>query len=196
MAVGSDDRDFHVWSGGAGAGYAGWPRSTGGLVRSSACFWDFDRDGSLEVAVGSDDRKIHFWQLEGSLAADSLMAWPMYRHDAHRSGNSGFDTELPSPPARPRLAVSVYPNPFLGTVTFECAVAGAVAAGGGKRGSIWLYDVSGRRLAELSVNGAGDTLSLTWDGTNQAARKLPSGVYFYSAEVDGMERRGKVVLLK
>ncbi|UCF78736.1 MAG: S8 family serine peptidase [Candidatus Eiseniibacteriota bacterium] len=194
VAVGSDDRDLHLWSGAMGQAYAGWPRSTGGTVRSSPCFWDFDGDGSLEVAVGSGDRKIHFWNIPGSVAADSLLAWPMYRHDSHRSGNSGFEVELPAPPVRPSLAVNVYPNPFAGTVTFECLVEGAVADG--KRGVIRIYDVSGRRVGEIPVNGSGGTLNLTWDGINQAARKLASGVYFYSAEVDGLEKKGKVVFLK
>jgi len=196
VAVGSDDRDFHIWSGATGGPYGDWPRSTGGRVCSSPCFWDFDGDGLLEVAVGSGDRKVHFWQLTGSEAVDSLMAWPMYRHDAHRSGNSGFEIELPAPPVRPGLAVSAYPNPFIGTVTFECFVAGGVATTSGRRGIIRLYDVSGRRLAELPVRGSGNTLSLTWDGTNQAARKLASGVYFYTAEVDGLEKSGKVVFFR
>jgi subtilisin family serine protease len=196
VAVGSEDRNFHVWSGATAGAFAGWPRSTGGPISSSPCFWDFDGDGSLEVALGSGDQKVHFWQLTGSLAVDSLMAWSMYRHDAHRSGNSGFEIELPVPPSAPGLVVNVYPNPFAGTVTFECSVAGGVTQSGGKRGTVSLYDVSGRRLAELPVSGNGNTLSLNWNGTNQAARELASGVYFYAAEVDGLKSGGKVVFFR
>jgi subtilisin family serine protease/WD40 repeat protein len=194
VAVGSDDRDLHIWSS-SGAPFAGWPRSTGGAVKSSPCIWDFDEDGVLELAVGSDDTKLHFWEVAGSQAADSLMPWPMYRHDALRSGNSGSRVSSPLPEERPGLAVSAFPNPFVGTVTFECVVKGD-RVGSGERGRILLYDVTGRQVALLHARGEGRTLTLLWDGGNQYSRKLASGVYLYRADVDGLKASGKLVFFK
>jgi subtilisin family serine protease len=194
VAVGSDDRDLHIWSS-TGAPFAGWPRSTGGAIRSSPCVWDFDQDGFLELAVGSNDTKLHFWRLAGSQAVDSLMAWPMYRHDASRSGNSGFKVTVPSPPARRGLVVSAFPNPFVGGVTFECLVKGD-EVGSGERGKISLYDVTGRQVASIRVRGEGRTLTTSWGGGNEASRILASGVYLYKAEVDGLTAAGKLVFFK
>ncbi|MFH0778311.1 MAG: S8 family serine peptidase [Candidatus Eisenbacteria bacterium] len=196
VAVGSDDRDIHVWSYN-GTDYPGWPRSTGGAVRSSICLWDFDGDGLLEAAVGSSDKKLHYWQLAGSVAADSLMAWPMYRHDSYRSGNSGTTVESVAPAPRQSLAVNAYPNPFSGGVTFECLVTGSGAAlRTGHRGRIRIFDVRGGSVAELSVDGDGESLIVPWAAESEAARKAGSGVYFYEAQVDGFVRTGKVVFLR
>ena len=194
VAVGSDDRDLHIWSS-TGAPLAGWPRSTGGAVRSSPCIWDFDGDGFLELAVGSNDTKLHFWRLAGSQAVDSLMAWPMYRHDASRSGNSGFRVTLPSPPEKRGLVVSAFPNPFVGGVTFECLVRGD-EVGSGERGRISLYDVTGRQVASIRVLGEGRTLTASWGGGNEASRILASGVYLYKADIDGLTATGKLVFFK
>jgi subtilisin family serine protease len=194
VAVGSDDRNLHIWSS-SGTPFTGWPRSAGGAIRSSPCIWDFDEDGFLELAVGSNDKKLHLWRLAGSRAVDSLMAWPMYRHDAQRSGNSDFEVTLPTPPERAGLAVNAFPNPFVGGVTFECMVKGDVV-GSGERGRILVYDVTGRQVASVRVRGEGRTLTVSWDGGNEASRKPASGVYFYKAEVDGLKARGKLVFLK
>jgi subtilisin family serine protease len=194
VAVGSDDKDLHVWSS-TGAPFAGWPRSTGGAIKSSPCIWDFDGDGFLELTVGSNDTKLHFWKLTGSQAVDSLMAWPMYRHDASRSGNSGFEVTLPPPLEKPGLVVSAFPNPFVGGVTFECLVRGD-EVGSGERGRISLYDVTGRQVASIRVRGEGRTLTTLWGGGNEASRLLSSGVYLYKAEIDGRTAVGKLVFFK
>lgn len=296
VAVGSDDRDLHIWSS-SGTPFTGWPRSTGGAVKSSPCIWDFDSDGILELAVGSNDTKLHFWKLVGSQAVDSLMAWPMYRYDAQRRGNSAFEVQASvwpyvsvsapsggetvregsifniawvafSPagidsitiqfsvdggatfpytiasgqandssyawavPATysdsckvriiaydrssnnghddsdgvfsiipragvPSLAVSAYPNPFAGVVTFECRLGpGRSPLCCGERGKIRVYDVAGALVASLPVYGEGSSLTVSWDGGNESSRKLASGVYLYRADIDGLKARGKLVLFK
>ena len=296
VAVGSDDADLHVWTA-SGIPFAGWPRSTGGPVESSPCIWDFDADGMLEMAVGSNDTKLHFWELSNSPAVDSLLDWPMYRYDAQRRGNSGFQVQASAWPyilvtspnggerlvegssfnirwiayspagidsisilysldggssfpyviargeandsvyawtvpgvlsdsarvrvvaydrllksahddtdgffsVRPRisppaLAVTSFPNPFSGTVTFELALGSSQPLGCcGERGRIRIYDSKGALVATLPVAGDGATLRVSWEGQNNASRKLASGVYYYRAELDGLKKRGKIVFLR
>ena len=95
VAVGCDDGNLYVWSPSA-MPLIGWPRSTGGAVESSPCLDDFDGDGEFELVVGSDDGKVHFWNLTGSTAPDVIPGWPMYRHDAYRTGNTGLTVVTPT----------------------------------------------------------------------------------------------------
>ena len=198
VAVGCDDGDVYVWSSSALA-VAGWPRSTGGAVKSSPCLDDFDADGQFELVVGSDDGKVHFWNVAGSDAPDAVSGWPMYRHDASRTGNSGLKFVTQPGPAKAHLTVVASPNPFGGgaaAVTFNISVAGAREAPTDRRGRLLIYDVTGRAVAEIPVSGAGGELTATWDGGNDSSRKLGTGVYAYSAEIDGLRAEGKLVFLK
>jgi hypothetical protein len=52
----------------------GWPKTTGGRIRSSPAIGDIDGDGDLEIVVGSDDGYIHAWHHDGSLVS----GWPRY----------------------------------------------------------------------------------------------------------------------
>jgi WD40 repeat protein len=198
VAVGCDDGNLYVWSSDA-LPAAGWPRSTGGAVRSSPCLDDFDSDGEFELMVGSDDGKVHFWNLEGSNAPDPIPGWPMYRHDAGRSGNTGLTVEIPAPPAKPRVTVVASPNPFGGAshaVTFNISIAGAGETSADRRGTLLVFDVAGRAVAEIPLSGQGDELTATWDGGNDSSKKLSAGVYPYTLEVDGLKAEGKLVFLK
>jgi len=198
VTVGCDDGDVYVWSSSAVA-VAGWPRSTGGAVKSSPCLDDFDADGQFELVVGSDDGKVHFWNVVGSDAPDAVPGWPMYRHDAYRTGNSGLKFVTPPGPVKARLTVAAGPNPFGGgaaAVTFRISVAGAQETPSGRRGRLLIYDVAGRAVAEIPVSGAGGELTATWDGGNESSRKLGTGVYAYTAEIDGLKAEGKLVFLK
>ncbi|MBN1505131.1 MAG: S8 family serine peptidase [Candidatus Eisenbacteria bacterium] len=198
IAVGCDDGDMYVWTS-QGVPLAGWPRSTGAEIRSSPCLHDFDGDGEFELVVGSDDGKVHFWNLDGSSAPDQVAGWPMYRHDAYRTGNSGLTFVTPPRPVKPHLAVVASPNPFGGdaaAVTFNISIPGSSGASSGRRGAVLIFDVAGRVVAEIPVFGAGSQLSVTWDGGNGSSRKLGAGVYAYTAEIDGLKAEGKLVFLK
>ena len=198
VAVGCDDGNLYVWSS-YGLPAAGWPRSTGAAVKSSPCVDDFDSDGEFEMVVGSDDGKVHFWNLDGSDAPDPIPGWPMYRHDANRTGNTGLTVQIPTPPPKRHITVVASPNPFGGAssaVTFNISVVGASGTSAGRRGTLLIFDVAGRVVVEIPVFGQGDQLAATWDGGNDSSRKLGAGVYAYTLEVDGLKAEGKLVFLK
>jgi flagellar hook assembly protein FlgD len=77
------------------------------------------------------------------------------------------------------------PNPFRETITFDAA--GAVA----RDAKLEIYDVGGRRVAEIEQQGAGHFI---WDGKDLRGRSLPAGVYLYRLEKSSAT--GRVVLLR
>ncbi|NOZ63303.1 MAG: T9SS type A sorting domain-containing protein [Calditrichaeota bacterium] len=84
-----------------------------------------------------------------------------------------------------------YPNPFNSTTTIQFLLPSASSV------KLFIYDVSGRNLKRLAEgNFSGGLHSLSWNGTNQIGRALPSGVYFYKLITDfGTEAR-KLLLIK
>ncbi len=82
------------------------------------------------------------------------------------------------------------PNPFSASQHISLVVP--------KRAEVELvvFDLGGRRLRTLQsgVLDAG-AHGFTWDGRDDAGRRLPGGVYFYRARVDGVDAARRVVLL-
>ena len=87
--------------------------------------------------------------------------------------------------------LSVHPNPFRGSARIEYSLA---AKG---RVHLSVYNVSGQMVREL-VNGpqAPGRYSVFWDGLDQGAHPLPSGVYLYRLQVSGQSWVRKAVLLR
>jgi hypothetical protein len=94
---------------------------------------------------------------------DVIGAWPV--------GCAGRSSDAPDSPDAPRLALeTARPNPFTVFTRIRYALPeGASAA------HLAVYDAAGRRVRGLLAAGAGET---GWDGTDDAGRALPSGVYF------------------
>jgi hypothetical protein len=83
---------------------------------------------------------------------------------------AGAETDLPMPAA---MRLNVRPNPSQGEVVF--GLAGVVDGPAG----VEIFDAAGRLVrawddAASLARGSG----LTWDGRDEAAREVPSGVYF------------------
>jgi len=93
VVVGSTDYKVYAWHGN-GTAVAGWPQSTGFYVESSPAVADLDGDGDVEVVVGSCDHYVYAWTCD-TPTADRL-PWPMFRHDATRSGLYGGPPNLPA----------------------------------------------------------------------------------------------------
>jgi len=84
-----------------------------------------------------------------------------------------------------------FPNPFNPTT----AIRYDLASGGPVK--LRIYDAGGRLVRVLydGPQGAGSQ-SLTWDGRNDGAASVASGVYFYRLEAPGYEARDRMVLSK
>ncbi|HEX7880508.1 MAG TPA: FlgD immunoglobulin-like domain containing protein, partial [Candidatus Eisenbacteria bacterium] len=84
-------------------------------------------------------------------------------------------------PARPTLAQPVFPNPVRASASFRYTIGTDGAAGGMVPVSLTLHDVQGRvvrHLASADAQPAGD-YEVSWDGRDDAGRRLSSGVYYY-----------------
>ena len=83
---------------------------------------------------------------------------------------------------------SPVPNPFSGATRFDAVL--------GRSGQlrVEIAGVSGRRIRSLySGTAAAGPLSLDWDGTDDGGRKVPTGVYFLKATLDGQAASTRVV---
>ena len=63
--------------------------------------------------------------------------------------------------------------------------------------SIRIYDISGRLVKSFSLTTDYCVLgTIVWDGTDDADRRLPSGVYFIRLETDEFKKNETVILLR
>ena len=79
-----------------------------------------------------------------------------------------------------------YPNPFNPITTIEFSLNNASAV------KLTVYDILGQEVATL-VNGFKPVGShkVQW-----SANKMPSGIYYYRLEADGLSKTHKMVLMK
>ncbi|MBW6457837.1 MAG: hypothetical protein K0B52_01610, partial [FCB group bacterium] len=101
---------------------------------------------------------------------------------------------IPSPyvPETPFL-ISAFPNPFNNTVRIRLSVNRHIYESVPLR----IYSSSGQliRHVDLSVRGHGD-YEIAWDGTSADGKAVSSGIYIYTAEINGRYVSGKMALLK
>ena len=89
------------------------------------------------------------------------------------------------------LGVSAAPNPARGGV--------AVRVESEREGEqeVWVYDVSGRRVRELSRGWYGSGARVVgWDGRDGAAARAPAGVYLVRLQAGGRMAQTRVTLLQ
>ena len=87
-----------------------------------------------------------------------------------------------------------YPNPFnLKTIIkFDLPKATELS-----QVDVNIYALTGERVTSLKVTEYKDGKgSATWDGKNKAGVSVSSGIYFYSIEIPGISKRGKMLLIK
>jgi len=84
------------------------------------------------------------------------------------------------------------PNPFNPVTTIQYEIPA-----GGAEVKVEVFDVAGRRVVTL-VDGfePEGTQKVTWNGLNDAGRKMPSGVYFYRLVGSEFQAMEKMLLLK
>lgn len=83
----------------------------------------------------------------------------------------------------------VYPVPFSADVTISYNLIQSCFV------SIYIYDMQGRIIKKVvRENQSAGAQTETWNGTNENGDLVPSGVYFYSAMIDGENVTGKLIL--
>jgi len=108
-----------------------------------------------------------------------------------RALDTATSTAAPEAPGLVTALRGAAPNPFnpRTSVRFTLARRGAV--------ELTVHDARGRRVATLQDGqlAAGEH-ALSWDGTDEAGRRLGSGVYFARLVADGTTSTSKLVLVK
>jgi hypothetical protein len=99
-----------------------------------------------------------------------------------------FPTEPPSLPNRPFL--TNYPNPFNdGTyIRYSGAIDGFPV-------KIRIFDIQGRRVAEISGNNSTDG-AVYWAGKDNFGNSLASGIYLYVLDNGPLKADNKMILIK
>lgn len=84
-----------------------------------------------------------------------------------------------------------YPNPFnpSTTIGYHVPTTGAL--------SLKIFDLLGREIRTLvnDFSNAG-SFTITWDGTDNAGGRVPSGVYFCTLRAEGIAQTRKMVLIQ
>lgn len=127
--------------------------------------------------------------------SDTLMPWTIYRGSYSRQGSfasTGFVSNATDSlsPSLYRLWQN-YPNPFNPhtTIRFELKDAGFA--------KLEIYNMRGQKVKQLlSGNYSKGSHSLSWDGRDDNAQKLPSGIYFYRLSGKGFSESKKMLLMK
>ena len=92
-------------------------------------------------------------------------------------------------PTAPPVTLFAYPAPAPGSATIECGI------GFREHPVLRILDVRGRVVRSLDVSGR-RTVSVVWDGKDDAGRTLPSGIYFAHLEASGSSASVRIALLQ
>lgn len=66
----------------------------------------------------------------------------------------------------------------------------------GGQGDLAIYALSGRLVRRIGIPRLAATREIRWDGRDQTGRELPSGVYFFSLEGDGIRASTRALVVK
>jgi hypothetical protein len=84
-------------------------------------------------------------------------------------------------------SLEIFPNPFSFKLTINLPLIPPKASFG-------IYDISGRLVKSFSLYVPHS--SVTWDGTDNLNRKVPTGVYFVQIKTDRFKETKKIILLR
>ena len=138
--------------------------------------------------------KTYFWKvLAKNLAGDSLWStqqdWGFFiKLGATLVGN--VDNELPQ-----NFELSQnHPNPFNSSTEIKYSLS---SGSNGYQVQLKVYDILGRLVKVLvDQEQVAGTYSISWDGADQNGNSVPSGVYFYTLEVNTFRSIRKMLLIE
>lgn len=125
---------------------------------------------------------------------DGSLWWMAQFDDAFAAGSGSLHriraTTIDSSGGAAPAALALAPNPFADRTTFELRLPSP------RDVSVAIFDLSGRRVRRLFRGEAGPVAILPWDGTDDAGRALPAGVYLARLEGQGIGATARVLRLR
>ena len=91
-------------------------------------------------------------------------------------------------PCKGLVSLGAWPNPFEGSLEIVCTLPSTEPA------RLGIYDVGGRLVRSLEVAGPSGTVR--WDGADEARRPLPAGAYYLRVEAGSRSGTRRVLLLR
>jgi len=187
---------------------SGFPIHFGIRIEQSPAVYDIDNDGSLELMVGADDFKFWVFNLNSK-----IYDWPKFRYDPY---NSGCYRSRYWPGIKEHIFQNnnsefyfgTLPNPFKNrlVIKFQIPITKSQSASGGPTNSeirnsqseisLKIYDAVGRQVRQWDDETMRQSDCVVWDGTDNAGRRVPAGVYFVQFEVGDYKKTDKAVLLR
>ncbi len=148
-------------------------------------------------SLGTLDAGTHAVTLEGreaSFARDDqvlrVTAASSYDGGPTATASARLSGPVASAPSQV-LLLGHSPSPMLS----HTRISFAVTAGAGAT-SLDVYDASGRRVRHLGANFDAGLHQVLWDGTDDAGRAVPGGVYFYRLEAGALRFSRKLVRVR
>ncbi|MBU2501224.1 hypothetical protein KJ682_07860 [bacterium] len=134
---------------------------------------------------------LNLWRIAGSPAADQEVVFSDFRFVPAGVVSAVEDGRPASPVSGVRL-LQAAPNPFNPRTVLSFEVSSAVAV------DLAIFDARGRRVRSLLEGAAvpAGTMTLTWDGRDDAGRSVPGGVYFARLEAGEAVSNAALTLLK
>ncbi|MFA5033050.1 MAG: C25 family cysteine peptidase [bacterium] len=174
---------------------AGFPICSNGRTDVTPIVGDIDFDGKNELLSATRDREVRIWEVTGT-----KIEWGTFCHDRWHTGTYGFvpyDTSIISAEEKQQpfcfKLLQNAPNPVRERTSIQYCI-GEMAT----RVKLNIYDASGRLVKTLidNSNVKPGNYSIRWEGINDNAKKVASGIYFYKLETENFKATKKLVLIK
>lgn len=183
VAIGSRSNIGTVF-GTDGSIMTGWPRNLGDKVNVSPASGDVDADGKVDL-VYLTDTELVVLNLNHPLSDEESGRWPMYGHDAQRTGCSDCAIDqvsgTPNQPGATLVSFAMASaNPSSGPTSFRYSIPNPAAV------MIDIVDLRGYRVKTIvqEEQSEGDYI-VTWDGRNRSGQQVGQGMYLARLRVDG-----------
>jgi len=145
----------------------------------------------IKGAINSETRNDYKW--EDKIDAEGVVCY-YWIADVATDGTKRFygpkRVETLAAPDEYALSQN-YPNPFnpTTTITFSMKEDGAV--------QLAVYNLVGQMVRELvNENKSAGQFSIEWDGLDNNGGRAPSGLYFYTIQMNGFRETRKMALMK
>jgi hypothetical protein len=191
---------------GAGGAIVAWQASQDPVsdpFTTDICAQRINGSGAIQwtpagIAVCTAPYSQEYVTLTPDGAGGAFAAWDDGRANAYKiyAQHISSDGSVPTPVSAltPRLSVMVgsnYPNPFPANTSLDVTLRQAMHVG------VSVFDAAGRRVRTMDLgNLPAGSSRLTFDGLDDRAHELPSGVYFYRVHAGDRTVTKKMVIAR